>query len=119
MALKVGETGKIFRVAASFDMSARTELSIKFNKPDGTSITKTQSGGEVALGTVNVTDPDLGALLANQYVEYDIEAGFLDQSGTIAGGNPWSGCLTYTNTTPTPDDIFIGETFQFDVDPTC
>lgn len=113
MSLKVGETGKIFRVAAGFDMSSYTELSIKFIKPDGTIVTKTQTGGEVTLGTINVTDPDLGSLLAHEYVEYDIESGFLDQSGI------WTGCLTYTNTTPTPDDIYIGDSFTFTVGTTC
>jgi hypothetical protein len=113
MSLKTGETGKIFRVAAGYDMSSRTELSIKFTKPDATTVTKTQTGGEVALGTIDVTDPDLGALLANEYVEYDIEAGFLDQAGT------WTGCLTYTNTAPAPDDIYIGDTFTFTVGSTC
>jgi len=113
MSLKTGETGKIFRVAAGFDMSSRTELSIKFYKPDGTAVTKTQTGGEVALGIINVTDPDLGSLLANEYVEYDIESGFLDQAGT------WTGCLTYTNTAPTPDDIFIGNAFSFTVGSSC
>ena len=119
MALKVGETGKIFRVSTEdtdgtgYDMSSYTELSIKFNKPDGTSVTKTYSGGEVTLGTGAVTDADLGDLAANEYVEYDIEAGFLDQAGA------WTGCLTYTNTASTPDDVYIGDSFSFTVSAAC
>lgn len=115
MSLKLGEVGKIIRVAAGFDMSSNTELTLTFELPDGTTtVTKTKSGSEVVLGTSNVTDADLGALLANQYAEYDIEAGFLSQAGT------WKVKLTYTNTTPTPDDIFIGDCVSFPVtDPDC
>lgn len=110
MALKQGESGKTFRVAGSFDMSSNTELTLTFAKPDGTAATKTKTGGEVTLGTSPVTDPDLGSLSANQYVEYEIEAGFLDQSGS------WTVYLTYTNTTPNPDDVFIGDTATFSVE---
>jgi len=109
MSLKVGETGKTFRVAASFDMSSNTDLTLTFTLPDATITTKTKSGGEVVLGTANVTDQDLGAILANEYVEYEIESSFLSQSGS------WSVSLTYTNTTPTPDDVYIGECATFDV----
>ncbi len=110
MSLSVGDTGKTIRVAASFDMSSNTNLTLTFTLPDDTTVTKTKSGGEVVLGTINVTDPDLGALLANEYVEYDVEAGFLSQAGS------WQVNLTYTNTAPTPDDIFIGSCATFTVD---
>lgn len=110
MSLRVGETGKIFRVAASFDMSSNTELTLTFTLPDDTTVTKTKGGGEVVLGTSNITDADLGALLANEYVEYDIESGFLSQAGS------WQVNLTYTNTASTPDDIFIGSCATFTVD---
>ena len=114
MALKLGETGKPIRVAASFDMSSNTELTLTFIKPDDTIVIKTKTGGEVVLGTSNVTDTDLGNLLANEYVEYDVEAGFLDQAGT-----DWKVYLTYTDTVPTPDDIFIGDCGTFPVDAIC
>lgn len=114
MALKLGETGKILRVAAGFDMSSNTELTLTFDLPDETTVTKTKTGGEVVLGTGNVTDADLGELTANEYVEYDIEAGFLSQAGE------WKVKLTYTNTAPTPDDVFIGDCVTFTViDPDC
>lgn len=109
MSLTVGESGKIFRVSAGFTMSANTELTLTFTKPDNTAVTKTKTGGEVVLGTSNITDPILGALLANQYVEYTIEPGFLDQTGT------WSVYLTYTDTAPTPDSIYIGTQNTFTV----
>ena len=73
-------------------MSSNTELTLTFTKPGGTTVTKTKTGGQVTLGTGAVTDDELGALLANQYVEYKIEPLFLDTAGT------WSVYLTYTNT---------------------
>jgi len=107
MSLKVGESGKPFRVAAGFDMSSNTELTITFYLPGGTTVVKTSADG-VALGA-GVTDPDLGVLAANEYVEYKIEPTLLTESGT------WSATLTYTNTTPTPDDIYIGNCATFTV----
>ena len=107
MSLKVGEVGKILRVAAGFDMSSYTELTLNFTLPDGTTTSKVTADG-VAIGA-GVTDPDLGVLAANEYVEYPIESGFLSQAGT------WSVSLTYTNTSPTPDDIYIGDCATFTV----
>ena len=118
MSLVVGETGKVIRVAAGFDMSSFTELTLTFTKPDLTTSIKTQTGGEVTLGA-GVTDPDLGVLAANEYVEYEVEAGFLDQDGLKTDDNPWKVYLTYTNTTPTPDDIFIGTCNPFTVAAIC
>lgn len=119
MSLTVGEVGKIIRIATGFDLSSFTELTVVFTKPDLTTSTKTQTGGEITLGTGNVTDADLGALLANQYVEYVIEVGFLDQAGDSADTNPWKQYLTYTNTVSTPDDIFIGSCNPFTVLAVC
>lgn len=119
MTVKVGESGKIFRVAASFDMSSNTELTLTFTKPDETTFTKTKTGGEVVLGTSNITDPDLGSLLANEYVEYTVEPGVFDVAGGSTDTNPWKVYLTYTNTTPDPDDVFIGDCKAFTVEATC
>lgn len=111
MTIRQGETGKVFRVKANYDMSSNTELTLLFYKPDGTTVTKTKTGGVVTLGTSAVSDTDLGTLAANTYVEYILESGFADQSGT------WSVYLTYTNTTPNPDANYIGTTSEFEVLP--
>jgi len=111
MALTIGEVGKTIRVAAGFDMSSNTGLTLTFTLPDGTTVSKTTADG-VALGA-GVTDPDLGVLAANEYVEYEVESAFLNQSGA------WKVYLTYTNTTPTPDDIFIGTCNSFAVAAIC
>ena len=121
MSLRVGESGedKIIRIAAAFDMSSNTELSVLYTKPDLTTVTKTKTAGEVTLGTSNITDADLGALLANQYVEYPVEPGFLDQDGASTDDNPWQQQLTYTDTATTPDNVFIGDCNPFTVLPAC
>jgi len=105
MSLKKNETGKVLRVAAGFDMSSNTELTLDFTLPDSTTAQKTSADG-VVIGA-GVTDPDLGVLTANEYVEYPIETGFLSQTGS------WQVSLIYTNTTPTPDDVYIGDCATF------
>lgn len=105
--MKIGETGVTFRANADFDMSSYTELTLVFIKPNNTTVTKTTADG-VALGGVNVTDADLGALTANEYVTYETEDIF-DTAGT------WRVYVKYTNTGSTPDDVFIGTTTSFQV----
>lgn len=109
MALTVGESGanKIIRVAAGYDMSSETELTLDFTLPDDTTSQKTTADG-VVLGA-GVTDPDLGVLAANEYVDYPVEVGFLSQAGE------WDVKLTYTNTVSNPDDTFIGTCVSFTV----
>lgn len=116
MTLKVGETGKIFRVAAGFDMSSYTELALTFTKPSGTVVIKLTADG-VTIGA-GVTDPTLGVLSANEYVDYEIEAGLLDEASildTDGTYTDWQVYLTYTNTAVNPDDIFIGNCTTFRV----
>ena len=112
--LFVEESGRTLRLNASYVMTSFTELSILFCKPGGTSITKTTADG-VALGTVNVTDDDLGALLANQYVEYPVEAGLI----LDADAGQWSAQLIYTNTGSSPDIVLYGTIAYFTVSERC
>lgn len=107
MAFKKGESGKKLYLAAAFNLSSNTELTMEFVKPDATTVTKIKP--LVVLETTNQTLPDIGAVLANQYVSYNVEANFLDQAGD------WTVYLKYTNTGSNPDDIFIGDVFNFTV----
>lgn len=109
----VESEGWVLRVNAGFDMSSNTELTLIFCKPDGTTVTKTTADG-VALGA-GVTDADLGALAANEYVEYSVENGLI----TTSDAGQWAVQLKYTNTTPTPDDIFYGAIGYFTVLERC
>ena len=102
--LKVGEKGRIFRYAVGFDMSSETEITLKFVKPDDTSISKVTADGIVLGGAI--TDPTLGSLLANEYADYTIETGVIDQAGA------WAAQLTYTDTSR----ILIADSVTFTVD---
>jgi len=119
MSFTVGEYGasKILRVAGLIDMSSQTELTLTIYPPTGTAITKTTADG-VVLGS-GVTDPTLGVLAANEYVDYPMESGVLTEAGTIAGGDPWEVTLTYDNSGVSPPDHIIGICAQFDVLATC
>lgn len=119
MSLTVGEVGKDFYVATGFDMSANTDLEIVFIKPDGTTITKSKTGGEVALGIVDGTFPGVGAVLANEYMIYVTEAGFLDQAADSTDEDPWKAFGRYTNDATTPDQIYIGLCIPFTVLAQC
>lgn len=119
MSLTIGEVGKLFYVATEFDMSANTELEVVFTKPDGTTVAKSKTGGEVVLGTVSGTFPGVGAVLANEYMIYTIEAGFLDQAADSTDENPWKAFGKYTNSVTTPDQIYIGLCIPFTVLAQC
>lgn len=106
MTLRVGETGKVIRVSTGFDMSVNTDISLTFATPTASTVIKTLLAGEITLGVVDITDPDLGNLLANTYVDYTTETGFLIEGEYCV-------YLTYTNTATTPDSIFIGSSAKF------
>jgi len=67
MSLRVGDVGKIFRLSTLFDMSGSTSLTLNFTKPSGATLTKTSG---VTAPAVAITDPDLGALAASEYMQY-------------------------------------------------
>ena len=119
MSLTVGESGKLFYVATGFDMSSFTELEVVFTKPDGTTVTKSQTAGEVALGVAGGTFPGVGAVLANEYMIYTIEDGFLDEAADSTDENPWKAFGRYTNTATTPDQVYIGLCIPFTVLAQC
>mgnify|MGYP000126732922 CR=1 FL=1 len=99
MSLKVGEIGKTIRVNTDFDLSANTELTLTFTKPDATTLTKTKTTDGVSAPGTPVTDPDGNVFAANEYMEYDFASGDLDQAGR------WFVKATYTDGTP---KTFIG-----------
>jgi len=92
MTIKVGEIGKIFRLAASFDMSASTALTIKLTDPDGVETTITNP--RVTAPASTITDPDLGPLTASTYMQFTT----LATDFTVAG--TWTACGVYVDATP-------------------
>ena len=84
---KVGDIGRNILINADFDLSANTDLQIKFTKPDQTTLVVDKAGG-VSAPSVDVTVDVDGAptlFLANEYFLYPWVSGDLDQSGTWVG----------------------------------
>ena len=114
MAIKTGESNKLFRVATNFDMSSNTALQLDFTDPNGVTSTLTKlTTPAVSAPATPVTDPDLGALSANEYMEFPTEA----TTFTVAG--VWKVCPTYTDTATTPDTIYEGSVVTFTVEAGC
>lgn len=114
MGIKVAEGNKAFRYATAYDMSSSTGLSLKFTSPTGVESTLTQATTPaVTAPATPITDPDLGALSASEYMEFDTLVTTFTESGT------WKVCGTYTNTGTTPDSVYIGGTVTFNVTAGC
>ena len=105
MTIKVGESGKTFRVNAGFDLSSNTSLDLIFTKPDGTEVTITDA--RVSAPAVNVTDDDLGALTASEYFEFSTLSTDFDVAGV------WRVYGKYTNTVTDPGQVYIGNETGF------
>lgn len=106
------EQYELFRVAAGFDMSSNTELILHFKAPDGTTFSRNTSS-RVTLGTGPVTDPTLGALLANQYINYRTSADDFTQVGT------YSVWIEYQDNTTSPETVRLGSCATFTVADPC
>lgn len=102
------EVGKLFRVAAGFDMSASTALSLKFAHSDGTTFTATDPA--VTAPATPVVDPDLGSLNASEYFEY------LTTGVDFTKGGTWTVCPTYEDGTPKK---YFGTKAAFTVGDAC
>jgi len=112
MSVREGDSGKELVIAASFDMSASTDLTMHFKGPNGESFTRS---------TPDVTAPavplitEIGTLEASTYFQYTcIATDFPD--GTEGD---WTMCGVYTDDTLTPDDIFSGDKGEFEVGEGC
>lgn len=93
--IRVGESGKRHRINTQFDMSSNTSLGLVYTNPvDGTLLSVTAT-----LGTTTQTIDGV-SVAANFWLFYDFSAGELPDPGK------WDVQVTYTNTAPTPDDIF-------------
>jgi len=111
MSIKATEVGKIFRYSTLFDMSSNTELTLKFTNPvTGVETTLTTAGSRVTAPASPVTDPDLGSLLASEYMQITTIATDFPVGGT------WSVCGIYTDGTP---KTFIGNTATFTIGDAC
>ena len=115
MAMKVAEGNKPFRYATAFNMSSSTGLELKFTSPITQTVTTLTNltTPAVTAPAVAVADPDLGALSASEYMEFDTLVSTFTEVGT------WKVCGTYTNTGTSPDSVFIGGEETFPVSAGC
>lgn len=105
--IHIGESNRIFRVAVDFDLSAFSTLRMRFRAPDDDVFFRSdQSTPGVTLGT-GVTDPDLGVLNADEYVEYRI----LPTDFLKAGR--WFVTVFYEDDTTDPDTRLMTDEIEF------
>lgn len=99
MSIAVGESGKRVILATGVNLSSATSMTIKIVPPSGSNVVI--ATGRITAPSSIFTDPVLGSLAADTYMQFDnLPADFL-----VSGAHVM--CGTYTNTATDPDDIFI------------
>jgi hypothetical protein len=76
----VGEWGVTYNLNTNYNLSGYTSLSMAFDRPDGSSFTRT--GSDVTAPAVALVTDDSGTFAANQYATYNFKAGDLTVPGT-------------------------------------
>jgi len=108
MGIKTAEVGKIINVNASYDMSANSDLILKFTAPSGATLSVNKAGG-VSAPAVDFTDPVTGDVFnANEYWSYTTTATDFTESGS------WAVAGRYIDATPKD---FCGDVASFTVLP--
>ena len=110
MSIFAGETGRTIRLNTGFDMSFNTDVKIMFVQPDGQTIEKGSADG-VQVMQQAVTDPVLGELAPNQYVEFEATPDLFQVPGI------WRMYVEYENHNLTPAENIYGETVKVSVRP--
>tara|TARA_R110002096_G_scaffold415093_1_gene616534 strand:+ start:261 stop:587 length:327 start_codon:yes stop_codon:yes gene_type:complete len=108
MSIKVTEVGKLFNYGTGFDLSGSSALDLKFTSPSG--IVSTISNPRVTAPATPATDPILGTLPANTYMQFTTLSTDFTETGT------WTVCGTYTDATP---KVFYGDDTTFTVGAAC
>lgn len=89
--MNVNEYGVQFQFGTGFDLTSYSSLSIKFTKPDLTTLTVTSPSVTVGNTTISTTE---GIFSAGTYALYTFVNGNVDQAGE------WTARLTYTDANP-------------------
>jgi len=112
MTIKVAEVKKLFRYSTNFDMSGSTGLTLKFTKPNGGTLTKTEASSNpvTAPATALTNDPDIGTVAASTYMQFSTVASDFDVAGV------WKVCGIYTDGDPTE---YFGDLAVFTVEFGC
>lgn len=112
MSVKIGEIGKVIIISSvGFDLSANTELGIKFTSPDGSiTFTRTSADGVTAPAVPSPSVPDIGVVPANEYWQYSTQAADFTVDGD------WCIAGEYTDVTPI---FYIGDNGTLTVSDVC
>lgn len=103
-----GEFGVACVFSTSYDMSAFTTISMKFTKPDGTTLLVTNPS--VTVPNTNLVTA-LGTFTANQYAQYYFQTNDLNQLGV------WYCRVIYDKSTASPPLHLISNQSSFTVTP--
>jgi len=97
MSTKVGEIGRDIFIGTGFNLSAATELTIRFTNPDGTvKFDRDSSDGVTAPPADSPDIPDIGVFIGNTYMKYTTVAADFDAGGP----GDWVVCVNYQDATP-------------------
>ena len=107
MTIRKGETGKNIYVITGFDMSQQTSLEILAVPPSGETNQQTWTATIDSVGFASKTLEDgsaSGSVAAYTSMYYTLAASSdLDEAGV------WTLVGRYTNTSATPDDVFLSD----------
>jgi hypothetical protein len=94
MTVRVGEIGAEINVGTTLDLSANTELRLKFTSPDGSIEFERTNPDVTAPGVDSPSLPNVGILPANTYMAYATDA------SDFAVAGDWTVCAVYADATP-------------------
>lgn len=119
MAIKVGEVGKPVNYPTTFDLSASSEMTLKFKSPKGVVQEFTQTGGRVTAPAAELTnEPVIQA--DGSIINQTVPGGTYMQITTTATDfieeGDYTICGTYEDATPKE---FFGDENKFPVGAAC
>lgn len=91
MSIKATEVGKTVRLAAGFDMSGKTSVTITSTNSSGTAVTIADS--RITIPNSAYSDPALGTIAANEYAQFSTSA------TDFLTADTYSLYITYNDTT--------------------
>ena len=116
--IKDTEVGKIYAYATSFDLSAFTELTLKFTSPTSVVTTLTNSGGRVSAPSVPLTtevEQEDGSLI-NQTLAADTYMQITTIATDFIESGKYAVCGTYEDVTPKK---FFGDEGSLTIEAKC
>jgi hypothetical protein len=112
----VGETGSTLVVNADLDLTSATELTLVLKRPDGTTVERTLTDGDLTVGTTDYTNTVTNETYsANEYVTFVLDTEGSPDEAIIDVDGEWEGQLTYQIPGNSPPVNSPGCVFTFTV----